>query len=458
MSTPRVVISANGSDAGKTLVTTALLWLLNKHGYRVQPFKVGPDYIDPGYHTIASGVPSRNLDSWIMNEETIKRSFIKSAAKADLAIIEGVRGLYEAESPLDEHGSTAHIAKILNAPVIIVLNCQSITRSAAANLLGLKAFDKNVQVAGVILNKVSDKRHEDKLRSAISYYANIPVLGVVYRDSSFAIPKRHLGLLTVQENAETLRVIESVGLMLEETFDLEGLLNIMKTAPPLEAPEEEKVPDNSGPNVTVGVFTDSAFTFYYADNIDALRQCGVNVHTINSLSDTNVGDDTSGLIIGGGYPEVFARQLEANSSLRKDVKDKSDNGMPIIGECGGLMYLCNSITTGGSKMRMAGVFNGEAVMRDKPQALSYVLLESTAANPIAEQGDRLKGHEFHYSAIQNLNETNFMFKVLRGKGINNSMDGLRYNETLGMYTHLLYLACPKTVRKFVNSCQSYRHR
>ncbi len=458
MDTPRVVISANGSDAGKTLVTMALLWLLRKRGYRVQPFKVGPDYIDPGYHTIASGVASRNLDSWIMNEDTIKRSFIKAAATADLAVIEGVRGLYEAESPLDEAGSTAHVAKILNAPVIIVLNCQSITRSGAACLIGLKAFDKDVMVAGVILNKVSDKRHEDKLRSAISYYAHIPVLGVIYRNSSLTIPKRHLGLLTVQENDETLRVIESIGLMLQESFDLEGLLGIMKMAPPLETPEEEKNPEKTGSNITIGVFNDPAFTFYYAENIEALRTCGVNIRSINSLSDANIGDDTAGLIIGGGYPEVFARQLEANSALRHDVKGRSDSGMPIIGECGGLMYLCKSLEVADSKMKMAGIFDGDAVMCDKPQGLSYVLLESKVASPIADFGDRIKGHEFHYSTIQNLNETNFAFKVLRGKGINNSMDGLLSNQTLGMYTHLHYLACPKTVSKFVKACQSYRHR
>lgn len=458
MGTPRVVISANGSDAGKTLVTMAILWLLTKRGYRVQPFKVGPDYIDPGYHTIASGVASRNLDSWIMAEQTIKRSFIKAAATADLAVIEGVRGLYEAESPISEEGSTAHVAKILLAPVIIVLNCQSITRSAAAILLGLKAFDKYVTVAGVILNKVKDKRHEEKLRSAISYYTRIPVLGVIYRNSALAIPKRHLGLLTVQENAETLRVIESIGLMLEESLDLDGLIQIMKMAPPLEAPEEETVPQKIKSNITIGVFNDPAFTFYYADNIEALRSYGVNVHPINSLSDPSVGDDTSGLLIGGGYPEVFARQLEANSALRNDVKRRSDSGMPIIGECGGLMYLCNSVAVAGSKMKMAGIFDGEAVMCDKPQALSYVLLESKATSPIADLGDQIKGHEFHYSTIQNLKEKNFVFNVLRGKGIINSMDGVICNQTLGMYTHLHYLACPKVALKFVRACQSFRHR
>lgn len=458
MDTPRVVLSSNSSDAGKTLVTMAILWLLTKRGYKVQPFKVGPDYIDPGYHTIASGIASRNLDSWIMNEDTIKNSFVKSAAKADLAVIEGVRGLYEAESPINEKGSTAHIAKILRAPVIIVMNCQSITRSAAAILLGLKAFDKYVNVSGVILNKVSDKRHENKLRAAISHYTRIPVLGVIYRNPSLAIPKRHLGLLTVQENVETIKVIESIGLMLEESLDLDGLLGIMKNAPQLEPPEDKPTPKKLKSNITIGVFNDPAFTFYYADNIEALRSCGVKVKLINSLSDSNIGDDTSGLIIGGGYPEVFAQQLEANSALRADVKRRAENGMPIIGECGGLMYLCNSINFKGSKMNMTGVFNGEVLMCDKPQALSYVLLEAKTNSPIAEFGDQIKGHEFHYSTIQNLKETKFVFNVLRGKGIINSMDGVLYKQTMGMYTHLHYRACPKVVLKFVKSCQSYSHK
>jgi len=455
---PRIVISSNSSDSGKTLATIGLLWLLRKKGYKAQPFKVGPDYIDPGYHTVASGAASRNLDSWIMEETTIKSSFTKASAGSDCAVIEGVRGLYEGASPLEETGSTAHIAKMLKAPVILVLDCMSITRSAAAYILGLKAFDKDVNIAGVILNKVSDKRHEEKLKSAILHYTKTPVLGVIYRSPSFNLQKRHLGLLTVQENIDALKIIESIGLSLQESLNLESILSIMNTAPPIEAPEEERLFYSEVCDVKIGVFMDPAFTFYYPENIEAMNRYGAEVRKINSLSDAEIGDDVSGIVIGGGYPEVFAQMLEANSSLRKDIKKRSNDGMPIIGECGGLMYLCNSIEFANSKKKMSGIFEGEIVIRDKPQALSYVLLESKAANPVGDQGDMLKGHEFHYSEIQGLKETNFVFKVLRGRGICNSMDGLLFNSTLGMYTHLHYLAYPKTANKFVASCRSYMRR
>jgi len=456
MKAPRVVVSANASDAGKTLITTALLWLLKRKGYSVQPFKIGPDFIDPGYHTYAAGLPSRNLDSWIMDEAAIRRSFAENAGGADLAVIEGVRGLYEGASPTSDEGSTAHVAKILRSPVVVVLNCHSLTRSAAAIVLGLKALDREVDIAGVILNKVGDQRHEEKLRSAISHYTSTPVIGSLYRDNSLSIPKRHLGLLTVQENSAVVHTVESVGRTLEERLDIDALLRIMEEAPEIEAPAV--VPADALPaKIRIGIFRDPVFTFYYPENVESLQRLGAEIVPMNSLSDPGLGQ-VSGLLIGGGYPEVFAKRLEENQGMRAAVKRASEDGMPIVGECGGLMYLCASIAAGESKSRMVGVFDAEAVMRSRPQALSYVLLRSVSANPLVDPGDSVRGHEFHYSELESVNGARFAFRVERGKGIMDSMDGMISHSTLGTYAHLHCLAYPKMADNFIAACRLYgRH-
>lgn len=393
----------------------------------------------------------------MMDEASIKRSFIAAAAGADLSIIEGVRGLYEGASPTSDEGSTVHLAKILRSPVVVVLNCQSLTRSAAAMVLGLKAMDREADIAGIILNKVSDKRHEEKLRAAISYYTSTPIIGAIYRDSSLILPKRHLGLLTVQENYDVMKVIKSMGLILEECLDIEMLLKIMHAAPELEVPNEGTDDHIRFPGIRIGVFMDPVFTFYYPENLESLKRFGVEILFINSLADHSLGD-ISGLIIGGGYPEVFATELEGNQPLRTSVKKASSDGMPVIGECGGLLYLSKSITIGKSKWSMVGALDGEAVMCESPQALSYTALQSSCSNPIADQGDIVRGHEFHYSRLEGIGDARFAFKVLRGKGINGSMDGIMSYNTLGTYTHFHCLAYPKMPLNLIKSCVAYNRR
>ncbi|MCQ8892610.1 MAG: hydrogenobyrinic acid a,c-diamide synthase (glutamine-hydrolyzing), partial [Candidatus Methanosuratincola sp.] len=411
---PRIVLSAGGSDSGKTIVTAALLRILGAKGYRVQPFKIGPDYIDPMYHRLASGRPCRNLDSWIMDEMTVVSSFASGSIGSDLAVIEGVRGLYEGESPVGDEGSTAHVAKILKSPVVIVLNCHSLTRSAAAQLIGLRAMDNQVQIAGVILNKVSDARHEEKLRRAISHYAGIPILGSLSRSPRLEIKKRHLGLTTSHEFPEALEVIKSAAEQLEEGLDLERILEIAKQAPPIDYMPEAR--PFEGERVRIGVFMDGPFSFYYHENLSALREMGAEIAVVDSLSDRGLGDDLSGVLIGGGYPEIFSKELEANYQMRRSLKERIMDGLPAIGECGGLMYLCRSIERNGEKRQMVGVFDGDVVMHEKPKALSYVALEASRSSVIADQGAALRGHEFHYSSIEGLS-SELSFRVLRGKGI-----------------------------------------
>jgi len=454
MNAPRVVLSSVGSDSGKTLVSAAVIAILRGKGHKVQPFKIGPDYIDTMYHTAAAGRASRNIDSWIMGEEGVREAFANGMRGADMAIIEGVRGLYEGASPIEDAGSTVHVAKILKAPVVIVLNSPSRTRTAAACSLGMRAMDREARIAGVILNKVSDERHEAKLRQAISYYTGLPVLGVLFRDPSLRIEKRHLGLMTAHENSEAAAVISKAAAALEKTLEAERLMEIMADSPPIAAPDPEECRDA---RVRVGVFTDRAFSFHYPDNYECLERAGFEIKRIDSIAEGTLGD-VSGLLIGGGYPEVFANELEANSALRQEVRKRASEGMPIVGECGGLMYLCRCIRTNGSCNRMAGVFDSEVVMHDRPQGLSYTLLGCIKGNAIADAGDRLRGHEFHYSSVDNLRETEFAFEVLRGKGISMGRDGITAWNTLAMYTHMHYLTAPKVVDKLRRSCERYRRR
>uniref|UniRef100_A0A7C3ISR6 Cobyrinate a,c-diamide synthase n=1 Tax=Candidatus Methanomethylicus mesodigestus TaxID=1867258 RepID=A0A7C3ISR6_9CREN len=455
MEMPRIILSAGSSDSGKTIVTAALLRILSTKGRLIQPFKIGPDYIDPMYHRIAADRPCRNLDSWIMDERTVVSSFVSGSIGSDFAVIEGVRGLYEGESPVGDEGSTAHVAKILKSPVIVVLNCHSLTRSAAAQLMGLKAMDKQVNIAGVILNKVSDGRHEDKLRRAISHYAGIPVLGCLCRSPRLEIKKRHLGLTASHELPEAHEIIRSAAELLEENLELDKIIDIATHAPPIEHALETRTFE--GERVRVGVFIDGPFCFYYHENISALREMGAEISVIDSLSDQRLGESLSGVLIGGGYPEVFSKELEENQAMRRSLKERIMDGLPVIGECGGLMYLCRSIEFNGRRRQMVGVFDGDVMMHEKPKALSYVELEAVRSSPIAHQGVNLRGHEFHYSSIENLSGA-FSFRLLRGKGIRDFMDGVLCQSAIGMYTHLHYLACPGVPAKFLNECRAYSRR
>jgi len=449
-----VVISATSSDAGKTMVTSAILRILRDRGYRVQPFKVGPDYIDPMYLTKASGRACRNIDSWLMSREAIYYNLVSGCQGADLAVIEGVRGLYEGASPIRDVGSTAHVAKILSAPVILVVNCESLTRSVAAQVIGFKSMDRRLRIEGVILNKVRDEKHEEKIKRALRYYADVPVIGVLHRSPLLHVKKRHLGLLMPHEIEEVDEVIESAAKMLESSLDLDKLIEIMNSSPEIYSDFKLDAPSD-GERIRIGVFMDAAFSFYYHENLEILRKMNAEIVPINSLSDRSLSNDIAGVLIGGGYPEVFAKELEENQSLRFSIKERACDGMPIVGECGGLMYLCEHVTYGGRTYKMAGVFDG-AVYFSK-RVVSYVRLKTKVDCPIAKKEDVLKGHEFHYSYIDNIS-AKFAFRVLRGKGIKDKMDGALEYETLGMFTHIHYLSCPDVPKNFLASCRRYLHR
>ncbi|MDH5811278.1 MAG: cobyrinate a,c-diamide synthase [Candidatus Methanomethylicaceae archaeon] len=455
MRIPRVIISATSSDSGKTLIAAAIIKIMRKRGFKVQPFKIGPDFIDPMYLSKVSGRHCRNLDSWMMDENTLRRVFLSGCKGTDFAVIEGVRGLYEGESPIGDLGSTAHVAKILSAPVILVLDCKSLNRSAAAQIIGFQALDRKVNIAGVILNYVRDSLHEEKLRRAIQHYTKVPILGVLYRSSTLVIKKRHLGLITPNELSDTDLMINNATNLLEPRLDLERLLELMNSCPEIDGDVME-IPQSVG-RTKIGIFMDAPFSFYYYDNLAVLRGMGAEISVMNSLSDGTIGNDISGILIGGGYPEVFARELEANQPLIKSIKDRILDEMPVVGECGGLIYLCRSINYNGEKRNMVGAFDGDVYFSNQPKALSYVELEGKAESPISDVGITLKGHEFHHSYVENIG-SEFVFKVLRGNGIRDGLDGALVHRTVGMYTHLHYMTCPKVPAKFLSTCREYIRR
>lgn len=454
MKIPRVIISATSSGSGKTLITSALIRILSKKGLKVQPFKTGPDYIDPMYLSLAANRPCRNLDSWIMDVNTVKRAFLLGCRDADVAIIEGVRGLYEGESPIDDVGSTAHIAKILSSPIILVIDCKGLNRSAAAHILGFKLMDSELNIAGVILNNIRDELHEEKVRRAIQHYIDVPIIGVLYRMQELQIEMRHLGLI-IPRGEKFNNIIERAAEELNRSIDFDKLMEILNNCP--EITSEEIINRSFENSIKIALFMDAPFSFYYHENLNLLKEAGAQICFIDSIIDKKIEGDIAGVIIGGGYPELFANELEKNYSLRQSLKSKIEDEMPVLGESGGLIYLCKSIHYKNKSYKMVGIFDGEVYFANSPVALGYVELKAIKDNPILEAGFRIRGHEFHYSYIEGLN-SDFAFEVLRGKGINHKLDGAMVYNTIGMYTHLHYMACPKVPINFISRCKHYTRR
>jgi cobyrinic acid a,c-diamide synthase len=469
---PRILIAGDRSSSGKTTISTGLMSIFSHMGMRVQPFKVGLDYIDPSYHAEATGRPSRNLDGYLMDRDTVLEVFhhgISFNGGADIAIIEGVRGLYEGLEGLSDIGSTAQIAKILNCQVILVINARSITRSAAALVMGYKAFDPDVHIAGVILNNIGGVRHAFKARQAIETYTDIPVLGEIRRDDSMKISMRHLGLVPALEGRRKLddfdqRMLE-IRNIIRDGIELDTLLDLARKVSPLEKPKTNIFePKNTIGSPVIGVALDEAFNFYYQDNLDLLELSGAKLVYFSPVHD-NHPPDMNGIYIGGGYPELFAPELAANESMREHILEMSLSGMPIYAECGGLMYLTRSLITGAIKTssyrtadmpegehQMVGALPGKTLM-GRTRVVSYsrgAFIENT---PVGQPDDRFIGHEFHHSEIIDLpGNLKFGMKLERGHGIKDGYDGLMDNNTLAVYSHLHAASFKEFAPRFVASC------
>ncbi|MCD1295974.1 Ni-sirohydrochlorin a,c-diamide synthase [Methanocella sp. CWC-04] len=460
INTPRIILAGDRSSAGKTTISVGIMSLLCEKGYGVQPFKVGLDYIDPSYHSLVTNRIGGNLDGFLMTDKAIIEAFEHSSKDSDIAVIEGVRGLYEGLESLSDVGSTAQIAKILKSPVIMIVDAQSITRSTAAIVKGYCEFDKNVNIRGVILNKIGSDRHAEKAKLAIEKYTGIEVLGSIPRNKSMNLTMRHLGLIPAREGASRVEDFDAklskIKSVIKDHVNIDRILEIAKESPRLKSPKSDIFTREKDAGIKVGVALDESFNFYYKDNIDLLRLKGAEVVNFSPLHDDKI-PEVDGLIIGGGYPEIFAKELSDNEPMRKSILEASKRGMPIYGECGGLMYLTGGLECEDGKCYdMVGAVDGKASMKHI-RTISYVMGRFEKDTPIGKEGTMFKGHEFHHSVITDLPfDAKFAYRMDRGIGIKDGMDGLIKNNTLASYTHLHAASYTSFAKKFIESCIIYK--
>lgn len=454
---PRLLLAALRGGAGKTTLTLGLLAAWRDQGRTLVPFKKGPDYIDPAWHALAAGCPSHNLDPFLMERDQIMALVARYAAQADALLIEGNRGLYDG---LDAQGtsSTAELAKLLTTPVVLVVDCTMTTRTAAALVLGCQHFDPQVPLKGVILNQVARPRHEAIIRSSIERYCGLPVLGAIPRLRCAVFPERHMGLVPPQEHATALKAVATARDLALRYLDLEGLWQVACQAPPL--PHAPSLPEQATglQPVTIGIIRDSAFLFYYPENLEALERQGAVLLEISALKDPVLPANLDGLYIGGGFPETHARALSQNRSFLYSVKAAAQAGLPIYAECGGLMYLGENIQVQGERFPMVGLFPYDFVMGKRPRGHGYTILEVAAENPYFPQGTLLKGHEFHYSQIipDPGPEALMAFRVTRGAGMGGQREGLLCHNVLATYTHLHALGAPQWAAALVRRAREYQ--
>ena len=441
---PRVVVAGLSGDSGKTLVSLGLLLLAREAGLPVAAFKKGPDYIDAAWLTWASGRPCRHLDAYLMGPEKAHSSFFGHAERAGLNVIEGNRGIYDGFDARGTH-STAELAKLLRSPVLLVLNATKMTRTGAALVLGCQTLDPEVQIAGVVLNQVSNRRHEQVLRQAVEASCGVPVVGVIPRAKGDApLPGRHLGLVTPEEHPGIAALKENLLALVQSHLDMVRILEIARSAPALAEPAEPQVVASHGRGLKIGYLKDSAFTFYYPENLEAIERSRATLVPISALSEAPLPGDLDALYIGGGFPETHGALLAANQSFLKSVAQSAANGLPIYAECGGLMLLARALTWRGQRYPMTGVLPLAVEVCDAWQGHGYMCMVVDTPNPFFPVGVELRGHEFHYSHI--LPEDHMpptACAVTRGTGSYPGRDGIILNNVWAGYAHLHAVATPQ---------------
>ncbi|RJQ27911.1 MAG: cobyrinate a,c-diamide synthase [Peptococcaceae bacterium] len=454
---PRLMIAGASSGAGKTTVATAIMFSLARRGYRVQPYKAGPDYIDPGYHTAATGRICRNLDTWLLDEGAVRELFIRSAVRADLSIVEGVMGLYDGIGSTSE-ASSAHIARILRMPVLLVLNVQSMACSAAAVVLGYQQMDPLVRLAGVVLNRVGSERHYRLVKEAVEDRCRVPVVGYVPRETEVNLPERHLGLLPTAEKGELAEYLAALAVTVGEGLDLEQVLDIARRADPLSVTEGNIFSSSpAGPEVRIGIARDEAFNFYYQDGLDLLAHLGAELVPFSPLRDRCLPENVAGLYIGGGFPEMFLEAMAENRAFRSSLKEAVSCGLPVYAECGGLMYLSEAIVDfAGREYPAAGVIPGRCRMGKKRAALGYVTARVLNDNVLAPAGALLRGHEFHYSVREEPDVPGFRraYRLEKAMGTAGAGDGLVRGNLLASYVHLHLAGYPRFAARFLANCSA----
>ncbi|ODS34663.1 MAG: cobyrinic acid a,c-diamide synthase [Candidatus Scalindua rubra] len=435
----RIMIAGTNSGVGKTMVTLGIMSALVKKGMKVQGFKAGPDYIDPSHHNFVTGNTSRNLDTWIMADGVCRELFERSAFNADVSVIEGVMGLYDGSIDSTGQGSSAHLAKVLNTPVILVVNAKGIAQSAGALVKGYKEYDKEVKLSGVILNNVASYSHYECIKKSIEDTCSIPVLGYLEKDKEITIDERHLGLVPFTEGGSSSALYTRLGEMTLKTADIDGLLKIAHSADKL--PDYDKsifLNDESKLDVQIAIAKDEAFCFYYQDDIELFEILGAKINYFSPLKDKCIPDDVDGIFIGGGFPELYAERLMDNKSMRSSILNASRMGKIIYGECGGMMYLLEKlIDSNGKPFEMCGVLKGTSKMENKKQGLGYVIVDVLYDNPICKRGGSFRAHEFHWSKLQNIpKDTVFAYKTKKSNGQQYKFDGMCRKNILTSYTHV----------------------
>jgi cobyrinic acid a,c-diamide synthase len=433
---PRLVIAGLSGDSAKTIVTLSLLTAFRQRGLKTSVFKKGPDYIDPAWLSLCAKSTCRNLDTFLVDSEDVVQTFIKGSVDSEIAIIEGNRGIFDGKDVCGTH-STAGLAKLLRAPVVLVVNCVKSTRTIAAIVKGCIDFDPDLNIAGVILNKVAGKRHEKIITESIEKYCGIKVLGAIPNlgvDSDI-IPGRHLGLVTPSEYNGDDKLTLKLKDLAKNYLKIENIIKIANNVDSIDT-EIAAISKFSKPNVKIGYFKDPVFTFYYPENLESLEREGAELVPISSIND-KVLPDIDGLYIGGGFPETQAKKLVENKSMMISLKNAADSGLPIYAECGGLIYLSNSLTWHNKTYDMAGVFPIDLIMNEKPVGHGYVEGEITRPNPFFEIGTLFKGHEFHYTGLMDYrNDLDPCIKLSTGRGLGNRTDGLLYNNCMACYCHI----------------------
>ena len=476
MKIPRIIIAATHSGTGKTTITSGIILSLRKRGLIVQPYKVGPDYIDPGFHTLAAGRTCRNLDTVMMGEEGVTASFRSASKDADIAVIEGVMGLYDGFSgggprtgPASRgaaadvprfFGSTAHIAKVLRAPVVLCIDASAMSSSAAAVALGFQQLDPDVPLAGFILNNIAGARHYEMIKKPVEDATGLSVFGYVPKNAEITLPERHLGLVPAWERKglfESSKVLERA---VSKNIDIEKLVTTARNAydlPPAKAENDNifqpREKFSKTKRVKIGYALDDAFHFYYRDNLEILASFGAELFPFSPIEDTKLPPGIRGVYIGGGYPEMFGRQLEKNTAMRKTFRQAAAGGLPVYAECGGLMYLMDRIVDfDGSEYEMCGVFTGAVMMEKKLAALGYYFGRAEEDSSIAKRGDGIWGHVFHWSTLRGLAEQQPFAFSLDKPGKRPVRDGLMFKNVLAGYFHIHFAGNPAWAQRFVEKC------
>lgn len=456
---PRVVIAGTNSGVGKTSMTVALVRALTRRGLRVQPFKVGPDYLDPTYLSVAAGRPCYNLDGWMSGKEYVRNLFTKRAGSADIAVIEGVMGLFDGSDPVGSEGSTAEIAAWLDAPVILVVNVHGLSRSIAALVQGYATFEPHVNIAGVIANHCGSDRHAALLKESLSAVGLPPIVAAVPRGALPELPRRHLGLVTADTANLSSSILEAMANALDSHGSMELILEIAGSACPLSSCSAHVETKFIGKNVRLGISRDAAFHFYYPDNLESLADAGCELVEFSPIADEALPDNLDGLYLGGGYPEEHAQELSRNAGMLESIRRFAAADRPIYAECGGLMYLSQGIESrDGERLRLVGLLPWWTRMLEKRKSLGYVEVTLARDSLFGSFGATLRGHEFHYSEIvgdsASDGQWNAAYLVKHRRTDHAVLEGYQRGRVLASYVHVHFASRPGSVEHFVSMCRA----